>query len=400
MIDRIKRLDRKYILCHYIVNIGFLLYSVLFYFLCLGMRIFPIKKNKILCCNMKGKRYGDNPMYIADELLKRDKKYEIIWLLDEYSNKNLPENIKSAKMTPLSMAYELATSQIWIDSNTKPYGTLKRKNQLYIQTWHGSYGLKKIGYDLQEKISFIDSLSFFYNTKISDVFISNSERTTEIYRKAFGFKGKILEYGSPRNDLFFQDTSIYFKKVQKQFGIQNKKAALYAPTFRSDFSIKALQLDTVRLKKNLEKRFGNEWVILIRLHPNNISDADHFTTYNEFVINATHYNVMQELLIVCDILITDYSSCMFDFVTREKFCFLYATDIESYKKERDNYFKLEELPFPYAKDNNQLEKNILLFDEKQYHMNLRKLFKRVGLCENGNASKQTADYIEQWIEEH
>lgn len=109
---------------------------------------------------------------------------------------------------------------------------------------------------------------------------------------------------------------------------------------------------------------------------------------------------MQELLIVCDILITDYSSCMFDFVTREKFCFLYATDIESYKKERDNYFKLEELPFPYAKDNNQLEKNILLFDEKQYHMNLRRLFKRVGLCENGNASKQTADYIEQWIEEH
>ena len=130
-------------ICYQIVYFLFLIYSLLFSILCFIMRIFPIK-NKIVCCNMKGRRYGDNPKYIVDEIIRRGLDYEVVWLLNEVDDEEVPPEIRKASHNIFSIAYELATSKIWIDSNTKQYGTLKRKNQIYIQTWHGSYGLKKV----------------------------------------------------------------------------------------------------------------------------------------------------------------------------------------------------------------------------------------------------------------
>lgn len=397
MIDIIKRFAIRNRLCRYIVNISFILYGWLFSLLCLIMRIFPVQENKVVCCNMKGKRYGDNPKYITDELLKQNKNYKIVWILKKNVDVELPRGVKRVSCSLLSITYELTTAKIWIDSSSKQYGTLKRKNQLYIQTWHGSYGLKKVFGDIPEKITFIDKIIMKYNAKIADLYISNSKRTSEIYRSAFWYSGNILEYGSPRNDIFFEDSASYEKKVHEYFGTQGKKMALYAPTYRADFSTQAFQLDYYRLKENLEKRFGGEWVILVRLHPVNIVDSKNFLKYDKTVINATPYSVMQELLVTCDVLITDYSSCMFDFVTKGKTCFLYATDIAKYKEERDCYFELEDLPFPLATDNEQMENVILKFDETKYKRDLQKLFGEVGLCESGEASKRVVDYIEEWM---
>lgn len=396
MIDKIKRFANKNRMCQCIINILFLLYSYLFTLLCLIMRIFPVQENKIVCCNMKGKRYGDNPKYITDELLKRNKNYEVVWILNKNINEHLPEKVRKIPNTIIATAYELTTAKVWIDSNTKQYGTRKRKNQLYIQTWHGSYGLKKVYADILDKITFIDKIVMKYNSKIADLYISNSKRTSEIYRRAFWYSGNILECGSPRNDIFFEDSTPYIQKVQKHFKLQGKRMVLYAPTYRANFSTQAFQLDYYRLKYNLEKRFGGEWVILVRLHPQNIMDADSFLKYDKYVINATQYSIMQELLVACDVLITDYSSCMFDFATKGKICFLYATDIDKYKQERDYYFELEDLPFPFATNDAELEEAILSYDEKQYKERLQKLFDDVGLCESGEASKRVVDYIEQW----
>ena len=122
-------------------------------------------------------------------------------------------------------------------------------------------------------------------------------------------------------------------------------------------------------------------------------------TYSETVISASEYDNMQELLAACELLITDYSSCMFDFVTTGKTCFLYASDIQAYKQDRDTYFELEELPFPLAVNNDELEVRIREFDPEKYGMELRKLFERVGLCESGIASRKTAEYILSRMEE-
>ncbi len=397
MIDRLKRIANKNKVCYYAIYVCFKLYGVLFSLLCFVMRVFPIEQNKILCCNMKGKRYGDNPKYIADEILTQNLNYNIVWLMKPEYETELPDGIRRAPYNIVSIAYQLATSKIWIDSNTKPLGTLKRKGQYYIQTWHGSYGLKKMYGDIPDKINLFDKGNIQYNSKIQDLFVSNSRFYSEIYRRAFWYHGDIVECGSPRNDIFFTQNEICKTRVQKYFKTRDMHMALYAPTYRNNFGTDAYHLDFERLKENLEKRFGGQWVILVRLHPHNMMDAEHFIDYTDTIINATSYSVMQELLVACDVLISDYSSCMFDFVTTGKPCFMYASDASKYKDEHDFYFDLEELPFPLAQNNDEMERKIVGFVDEEYQKELQALFNKVELCENGTACRQVVEIIREWV---
>lgn len=393
--DKIKRFAKKNRFCYYIVYLLYRLYGLFFSFLCLFMRIFPIQANKIVCCNVKGKRYGDNPKYVADELLRQSSDYDIVWLLNKNVSTDLPKGCRRAGYNLFSLAYHHATAKIWIDSNTKPVGLLKRKGQYYIQTWHGSYGLKKIGSDILEKLTLIDKKDLSDNSKLEDLFVSNSRFYSELYQRAFWYAGEILECGSPRNDIFFTDSAAITKQVKNYFHVTSKHIVLYAPTYRSDYKTDSFKLDFERLKNCLECKFGGEWVILIRLHPQNMLEADGFLEYNDHIINATDYSVMQELLVTADILVSDYSSCMFDFVTTGKTCFIYASDVNKYKDDRDFYFDIYQLPFPVAENNEQMEQNILNFNQNKYEEKLQQLFKQVGLCENGTACKQVVRWIEQ-----
>lgn len=400
MLDKIKRFATKNKFTYKMVYILFVVFEKLQMCLYLVMRIFPIKQNKIVFCSVRGRRYGDNPMYISEELENRKKNYEIVWLLKENVSEEIPKTIRRVNYNIFREAYELATAKVWVDSNLKYTGILKRKGQLYVQTWHGSYGLKKIGLDLGERLTLIDKRYHKYHAKEMDLMVSNSNQTTEIYKRAFGYTGKILQQGSPRNDIMFKDGNITIEKVKKYFNIGNQKIVLYAPTFRDNYRIDEFRLNYKKLLDNLKNRFDKEWIILVRLHPYNVCDAEKVTGYSDEIKNASQYSIMQELLVAADILITDYSSCMFDFVTTGKPCFLYATDVEKYREERDYYFELEDLPFPLAEDNEQLEENILNFDEKIYQKKLNELFEQVGLCETGHASEKVADYIEQWMKEN
>lgn len=395
MLNKIKKQANKCPILTYFIYVPFLIYSMLFALTCLFMRVFPIQENKIVCCNMKGRRYGDNPKYIVDEIRRQKLDYEIVWLIRPEYIDDVPEGIRPAKHTFFRIAYELATAKIWIDSNTKQYGTLKRKKQYYIQTWHGSYGLKKFGLEITGRKSIIDIKNIVYNSKIIDLLLSNSRKTTEIYCRSFGYTGEVLECGSPRNDLFYTDTKVLKEKVLNHFGIHGKKLALYAPTFRSDYGTSAYDLDLIKITESLKDRFGGEWAILVRLHPLNIKESSDFLKYTNTVINATDYSVMQELLVACDVLISDYSSCMFDFVTMGKPCFMYAPDAMQYKEDRDFYFDLYSLPFPLAENNMEMCNNIHNFNEKQYHEELQALFTQVGLCDNGNACKRVVEWIQQ-----
>lgn len=400
VISKIKKLAVKNEIFATIIYVCFKIYGGLFYIVFCVMDILPIKENKIVCCNMKGKRYGDNPKYITDALLKKTNNLDIVWLLNDLTDREVPENVRIVKYDFWHQIYELATAKVWIDSNAKQYGFRKRKSQLYIQTWHGSYGLKKVGADLGDKISKIDICNCKYNFKNTDIMLANSRRTSEIYNRAFGYRGQILENGSPRNDIFFQNSEDIKDKVNKYFEVNGKRIVLYAPTFRTDYRVSDLNLNYDILLQALSNRFGGEWVVLVRLHPNNLQDAKSFIQYTDKIINASEYDVMQELLVASDVLVTDYSSCMFDFVTNGKPCFLYASDIARYKEERDNYYELEDLPFPVATNEQELKEVITTFNADKYKKELNNLFEEVGLKETGHASEIAADYILKWMKEY
>lgn len=398
--EKIKRLAKKSILFGIIVNIGFMIRAAWISVLFVLERRHPISNNKIVCCNTKGKNYGDNPAYVMDAFrAKHSEDFDIVWLLEDSFKGELPEGIRRVTYGSRKSIYELATAKIWLDSNMKPFGTLKRKGQIYIQTWHGSYGVKKICYDMPDKLSFIDKRDINSNSRIEDLFVSNSKAYSEIYRRAMRYPGEILECGSPRNDMFFSQNEKCVEKIHNYFNLFGKHIALYAPTYRDDFEVEALCLDHEKARQALEKRFGGDWVVLVRLHPQNMKSSDSFVSYTDTVINASRYSSMQELLVASDVLITDYSSCMLDFANTRRPCFLFATDIEKYNNSRGFYYDFYDLPFPIATSNEDLERCILDYSEEQYISGINELEKMVGLNENGNACEQVVLYMENKLGE-
>lgn len=396
MYEKIKRFAQRSVICERIIYFLFLIYGFFYHLLCRFLSLFPIQENKIVCSSFKGKHYADNPKYITEELLRGNGDYDIVWLLLKNNNAELPQGVRRVTYGSLDGLKELMTAAVWIDSSVKEYGVFKRKKQFFFETWHGSYGLKKIAWDMKD-ISLVNTKIYPHNVKLFDLMISNSRKTTEIYRQGFGYEGTMLEYGSPRNDVFFQEPEPYIRKVKEYFKLEDRRLVLYAPTWRYNYNTDFLSMNFEQIRKVLGKRFGGDWTVLVRMHSQNMVEARNIADDGRTVLNATYYNDMQELLVACDVLITDYSSCMFDFVTRGKPCFLYAPDVEAYRDDCEHYFDIYDLPFPLGRNTAELEQKILEFDEEIYQEKLKALHEQVGLNETGHASEYAAKYIEKWL---
>lgn len=360
------------------------------------LKIFPVKNNKIVVSNFNGKGYGGNPKYVINELLKAHKGLDIVWIVSEdYGDGEFPAGIRTVKQYSISYFFELVTAKIWIDNVRKPAFMVKRKEQFYLQTWHGGVALKKIEGDVEEALTKQYIADAKEDSKNIDLILSNNHDLTSIIRRAFWYDGEILEAGLPRNDIFFQDKKEIVRKVKKVLGIKEQvKMVLYAPTFRKEKKMNMLL--NLQVLNDLKKKFGGEWICLLRMHPNVSGVADMIKDNND-MINTSHYSDVQELLVAADILITDYSSTMFDFSVMKKPVFLYAYDIEDYKNDRNFYYEFDELPYPMAETIEELSTEIASFDYDIYQERVEKFFKRIGLVENGDSSAKVIEILEKII---
>jgi len=362
---------------------------------CYILWLFPIKKNKIVISNYDGKGYGDNGKYIVEQIIEQNLNIDIVWLLNKelIGKSSFPPQVRVVKNRSLRALYELATAKIWIDNCRKCFYPPKRKDQIYIQTWHGGIALKKVEKDAESKLNYTYINKAKNDSKIANLFISNSKFCSNLYRDAFWYNGDIIECGSPRNDIFFKNDTHAKEKVCKSFKLNEQiNILLYAPTFRADYGVNLYKMNFKKLINVVEDATKNEWCVLVRLHPN-ISDKADFMQYDSKVINATDYDDMYELLAAADILITDYSSTMFEFSLMYKPVLLYTPDIEEYKKDRDFYFNIFSLPFPVAETEEQLYKLIQNFDHKMYTQRLKSFFNELGIVEDGNAAKRVVELI-------
>lgn len=149
----------------------------------------------------------------------------------------------------------------------------------------------------------------------------------------------------------------------------------------------------------LKEKFGGDWKILVRMHPNFVRYQNRLIPQNENIINVSEYPDIQELLVAADIAITDYSSCIFDFMLSRKPGFIYASDIKEFDNDRGFYYPLTSTPFPVATHNEELRKNILNFDYETYKIKVEEFLKDKGCMEDGHASERTVDLIEQIMNE-
>jgi CDP-glycerol glycerophosphotransferase len=362
---------------------------------------FKTDNNKVFVNCFDGVGVGDNPKYIVNSLLKKYSGAKVVWLAanpDEFNDVGIIPvkryTFLGIKIFSFRAIYEMATAKIWISTVRMPLFAAKRKNQFYVQTWHGCIALKRIEKDCEEALSSRYLTTAKHDSKMIDVMISNSSFCTNMYKNTFWYDGDVAEIGCPRNDLFFHQNKSHFEEIKSALNIPlNKKVLLYAPTFRKNNSMQKYNIDYERLKYNLEKALGGEWVIALRLHPRLKNCVDEKLFNNTYMINASSYSDSQELLMIADAVISDYSSIMFDYLPSKRPVFIYACDIDEYKNDRNFYFNLFSLPYSVSQDNNELENNILNFSSSDYLKAVDRFSNDIGLMDDGLASERVAELI-------
>ena len=365
-------------------------FSIIFY-------VCPVKNNKITFCNFTGRGYGCNPKYLAEEF-RKDKKYELVWFVDDVKDKSIPNDIKKVKYGSLKHYYHLITAKLWIDNirnNIKPI--FKRKKQIFVQTWHGGFGVKGIEKDVEEFLTKQYIKKAKQSGRLEDYILSGSESQTEQIKRAFWTNAEILKLGIPRDDVLFEINDSKISSIKKELKIEDKKVILYAPSFRVDKDFyKNLEFNSEQIIESFNKKFGGDHVVAIRLHPNDATpeNLSHFKNVIDFgKISDSHI-----ALHLSDYLISDYSSMVFDFARLDRLSIIYAPDYDNYlKTERKLYVDFRNLMFPFIENFKDLPSIIEKISENEYKEKLKEFCENTGFYDNKNSSERVVNYLKNII---
>ena len=340
-----------------------------------------------------------NPKYIAKALARLRPDVDIVWLFGGAEFRHThgrAETGRAVRLWTLRAIREAATAGIWVDNaqcflldGMPP----KREGQIYLNTWHGSLGIKRLDTadsEVQARRKKMEAV---------DAVLVNSDFEEGVFRGSFFPKTPFLRFGHPRNDVFFLSDgkkAAIRAKVKKTLGLPDgTHLAIYAPTFRENaFATFAKTLAFDKWADALATRFGGEWRVALRLHPHDAKAmADGLFSLPPGVLDASGYDDMQELMLAADAGITDYSSWIFDFVLGGAPGFIFAPDLAEYDQSRGFYYPLSETPFPVAETEDSLCGNIRSFDAEKYAADRAAFLAARGCMEDGRAAVRTAEWI-------
>jgi len=361
------------------------------------MKLLPMKKRVVFESGL-GLQYADAPRYIFEELLKKYPKQEYIWVQNGKIY-NLPNNCKVVERLSFKYYYYLATSKYWVNNQNFPFYITRRKNGVYLQTWHGT-PIKKMLFDL-ENIHGRDDGYVDRVTKAKSQWsylLSQSPYATEKLRSAFKYDGEVLELGYPRNDILVKEENNqeYIHKIKRNLNIpKDKKVILYAPTFRDNSEKKGNKFNmnlAIDFDKFMEK-VSEDYILLLRVHvlvKQNIVLKD---KQKSRIIDVSSFSDIQELYLVSDMLVTDYSSVFFDYANLNRPIIFYAYDLESYRDDlRGFYLNYDkDLPGPVVKTEEELY--LAIESVKHAKIDYSKFRKTYLPKDDGNATNRIIDKI-------
>lgn len=305
-------------------------------FQCLGLFV-KQDERLILFSSFAGKKFNDSPRVLYDAICadSRYDGYRLVWAFEHPEKFTLPRGEK-VKIDTLKYFLTALKSKIWICSVNIERGlSFKKKNTIYINTWHGA-GTKKIGNACAGRND--------YDFSGVDMMLVQSSFEKEIFERDFRCRPEAIRMvGFPRNDELFYISDDGQKKIElrRLFDIpEGKKVILYAPTWRDSrdggLSYKFEAPMNIAKWKEL---LSDEYVMLFRMHT--------FTTifdmqYDEFARNVSNYDNLNHILVISDVVITDYSTIVYDSAVARKPFICWGFDYDRYYKERGFYFDLND----------------------------------------------------------
>lgn len=367
-----------------------------------------VDKKVIIFCSFAGKSYTCTPKALYEYMVrnKNYKEYKFIWAfvnVDEYKFLEKNRNTKVVKKNSKEYKKYLAQAKYWVFNYKIPDYLKPKKNQIFLQCWHGT-PLKRLGCDLihfDNQLNTIKGMKKRYKIEASkfSYFISPSKFASEKFISAWNLKeiGKedcIVEEGYPRNDFLLNYKEEDVLRIKKELGIENekRKVILYAPTYRSnqhESGVGYVYKEEIDFKRFQEK-FGDKYIILFRPHYF-IANSFDFSKYDGFVYDVSKVDDINELYVITDILITDYSSVFFDYANLHRPIIFYMYDLAHYRDESNGfYIDIEkELPGPIVETQDKLENIVENIDKNfKYDEKYRKFNKKYNYLDDGNASKR------------
>lgn len=368
-------------------------------------KVLPLQKQIILFESNMGRNYAGNPKAIYEEMVRQglDRQYRCYFILEDTTSK-LPGAAKAIKRNRLRYFFLFAMAGIWVCDSRLPRYIIKRKGVTYIQTWHGT-PLKKLALDMDNVFmageSTIESYkeNFRANTMTWDYLLSQNHYSTEIFRRAFAFTKEMLEIGYPRNDVLFQkNNSSSIASLKESLGLpKDKKIILYAPTWRdNEFYDKGMYKFNPHMDFDLlQKELSQDTVMIIKYHYL-IMDQIDWSPYEGFIYSFDMTHDISTLYLVSDILITDYSSVMFDYSLLRRPMLFYCYDLEEYKDNlRGFYFDfISEAPGPITRTTEELIDAIHNYQELTYQDRYQRFIEKYNHADDGNASQKVIDIIQ------
>lgn len=325
----------------------------------------PVSRRLVLFESAEGSGYTGNPRYVHEELQRRATSLRAVWSHAGVPE-HFPDDVDLVRRDTFRYAWTLARAGYWVDSHNLPYCYRKRRGTRYLQTWHGQ-AFKKMGLD-EPRHRAQPSLARKYAEAVArwDVLLTPGPDFRRDFADASGFKGELLQAGYPRTDVLVRHAEPAqrerARRVREFFEIPaGKRVILYAPTYRDSrrFSGDSIRLDLPALAAALSP----DWVILVRAHP-----YDRFTVPDPLgwlVRDASAFPEVNDLMLASDLLVTDYSSIMFDYACLGRPILYYVDDYERYASaQRGVCFELADVaPGPLLRDPQELAAALAALDE-------------------------------------
>jgi len=365
------------------------------------LRLLPVKENRVFLINNLSHKYGGNPKYVAEYLMEHyGDRLEIVVSVKHPEDYGClrQRGFKVVRFNSWQYFINAMTSRVFV-TNSGGYSYLPmRKKQYVINTWHGGGAYKKSGTDMYNNTK-IFRADLKLQSRQTGAFLSTCRRFTQEFTRAMILPEEVFwNIGMPRNDMLIHPDETLRRQVRERIGLkEDEKLILFAPTYRKvddnyfrDSVAIQYGVDSARVVKAMEQRFGGKWRFAVRYHPNVVNRQD---MLDESVTDLTDYEDMQELLLAADAMINDFSSSMWDFMLTGKPSFLFAQDLEHYVATTEVYVPVSQWPYPKAVSNDQLEENILKFDEEKYAADCRLHYQALGGCETGEATRLVCQRI-------
>ncbi|GMQ72450.1 CDP-glycerol glycerophosphotransferase family protein [Tetragenococcus halophilus] len=370
--------------------------------------IFPVRKDVVLFESFNGKLPSDNPYAIYQELVKQTDKANLYWGIKKVHIKEAKQQFPDLNLVPrfsVKWLWLTTRANFWVFNSRMPNWLKKNKGTIYIQTWHGT-PLKKLGADIQDVAMPGTSTEQYKNNFILeasrwDYLIAPNEYSEKIFKQAFQFQNNILEIGYPRNDELVNNKNN--QKLQdglkeKIIGKKNGRVILYAPTWRDDYFIKkgSYKFYMPFSLEKMVKCLGQDDTLIIRPHYL-VGDSIDIKGYEDRV-KVCMDEAINDLYLISDLLITDYSSVMFDFAILQRPMLFYPYDMAHYKEKlRGFYLDYNEVPGPIAEDEENLYEFIRNFVSQgqfsEYDSKKERFEQLFCSWENGGASQQVTQLM-------